>query len=135
MRKVNPNNIQTLYGVKEVPNFKIVCKHKERGVTVFICEVVKNFSFENLGDKIVCRIENALADNAFWTEVIFNNLNNLYEEYIVTAETFKRNADTGLDEQFYLLDQYSFNKMNIEFHLSANDTPTSPIITLIKELK
>lgn len=138
MRKVNPDNTKVLYGVKEVPNLTIACRHKDvYKTTVFICDVVKKFSFENLGDKIICRIENCLADNTFWTETIFNNLNEMYEEYIVTAETFKRNSETGLDEKFYLLDHYSFDKMQINFNLSAVDGEgySTPIITLIKELK
>lgn len=123
------------YGVKEVPNIFITCiRGGGKTNTVLYSDVIRNFSFENTGNKIICKIEIALADNTFWTEMLFNNLNNLYCEYKVKAETFKRNATTGQDERFFILDNYSFDKMAINFFLSAEGNPASPVITLTKEL-
>lgn len=124
------------YGVKEVPNIFITCINtKGKTNTVFYSDVVKKFSFENIGNKIICEIEIVMADNTFWTEMLFNNLNNTYCEYKVKAETFKRNAVTGQDESFFILDNYSFDRMAINFFLDAEGNPASPVITLIKELK
>lgn len=124
------------YGVKEVPNIFITCINtKGKTNTIFYSDVVKKFSFENTGDKIICKIEIALADNTFWTEMLFNNLNNTYCEYKVKAETFKRSTVTGQDESFFILDNYSFDKMAISFFLEAEGNPATPIITLTKEFK
>ena len=65
----------------------------------------------------------------------FNNLNNTYCKYKVKAETFKRNTVTGQDEVFFILDNYSFDKMAISFFLEAEGNPAAPVITLTKELK
>ena len=126
---------ETCYAVKEIPNVTINCKYKNGKYVEFYCDVLTNFSFENRDSKIICKMTTALMSNSLWTEVMFNNLNENFESFEVTAETFKRNASTGQDEAFNILDHFIFDKMNIDFYLSAVGDPASPVITLIKELK
>lgn len=125
---------ETYYGVKEVPNVVINCKYKNGKYVKFYCDVLKDFSFENKDSKIICKMTTALMSNSLWTEVMFNNLNKNFESFEATAATFKRNASTGQDEAFNILDHFIFDKMSIDFYLSAEGDPASPIITLIKEL-
>ena len=126
---------ETCYSVKEIPIVTIDCKYKNGKYVKFYCDVLTEFSFENYDSKIICKLTTALMSNSLWTEVMFNNLNKSFESFEVTAETFKRNASTGLDEAFNILDHFIFDKMNIDFYLSAVGDPASPVITLIKELK
>lgn len=126
---------ETCYSVKEIPIVTINCKYKNGKYVEFYCDVLTKFSFENRDSKIICKMTTALMSNSLWTEVMFNNLNENFESFEVTAETFKRNASTGQDEAFNILDHFIFDKMNIDFYLSATGDPASPVITLIKELK
>lgn len=135
MRNKDTENLKNYYGVKEIPNVTITCCYKNGKKVTFYCDVLKEFSFENRDSKIICKMTTALMSNSLWTEVMFNNLNKSFESFEVTAETFKRNTSTGLDEAFNILDHFIFDKMNIDFYLSAAGDPASPVITLIKELK
>ena len=126
---------ETCYAVKEIPNVTINCKYKNGKYVEFYCDVLTKFSFENHDSKIICKLTTALMSNSLWTEVMFNNLNQNFESFEVTAETFKRNASTGQDETFNILDHFIFDKMNIDFYLLAEGTPSYPVITLIKEFK
>lgn len=135
MYSQNTESRESLYGVKDVPNVTINCWYKNGRVITFYCDVLKDFSFENIDSKIICKMTMALMSNSMWSEIMFNNLNNNFERFEVIAETFKRNASTGQDEMFHLLDHYNFDKMNIGFYLSATGDPANPVITLIKELK
>ena len=135
MRNKETERHENYYGVKEIPNVTITCCYKNGKRVTFYCDVLKEFSFENKDSKIICKMTTTLMSNSLWTEVIFNNLNKNFESFEVTAETFKRNASTGLDEAFNILDYFIFDKMNIDFYLSATGDPASPVITLIKELK
>ena len=126
---------ETCYAVKEIPIVTINCRYKNGKYVKFYCDVLTKFSFENHDSKIICKLTTALMSNSLWTEVMFNNLNENFESFEVTAETFKRNASTGQDEAFNILDHFIFDKMNIDFYLLAEGTPTYPVITLIKEFK
>lgn len=126
---------ETCYSVKEIPIVTIDCKYKNGKYVKFYCDVLTEFSFENYDSKIICKLTTALMSNSLWTEVMFNNLNQNFESFEVTAETFKRNASTGQDEAFNILDHFIFDKMNIDFYLLAEGTPSYPVITLIKEFK
>lgn len=126
---------ETCYAVKEIPNVTIDCRYKNGKYVKFYCDVLTEFSFENCDSKIICKLTTALMSNSLWTEVMFNNLNKNFESFEVTAETFKRNASTGQDEAFNILDHFIFDKMSIDFYLSAGGDPAAPVITLIKELK
>lgn len=126
---------ETCYAVKEIPNVTINCRYKNGKYVKFYCDVLTEFSFENCDSKIICKLTTALMSNSLWTEVMFNNLNKNFESFEVTAETFKRNASTGQDEAFNILDHFIFDKMSIDFYLSAGGDPAAPVITLIKDLK
>ena len=126
---------ETCYSVKEIPIVTIDYKYKNGKYVEFYCDVLTKFSFENRDSKIICKMTTALMSNSLWTEVMFNNLNENFESFEVTAETFKRNAPTGQDEAFNILDHFIFDKMNIDFYLSAEGNPAYPVITLIKEFK
>lgn len=126
---------ETVYGVKEVPRVTINCKYKDGRHVEFYCDVLKKFSLENRDSKIVCNLTTALMSNSAWTEVMFNNLNQNFESFEVTAETFKRNASTAQDETFYILDHFIFDKMAISFFLELEGDPAAPVITLTKELE
>ena len=135
MRNKDTENFKNYYGVKEIPNVTITCCYKNGKRVTFYCDVLTKFSFENHDSKIICKMITALMSNSLWTEVMFNNLNENFESFEVTAETFKRNASTGQDEAFNILDHFIFDKMNIDFYLLAEGTPSYPVITLIKEFK
>ena len=126
---------ETCYAVKEIPNVTIDCRYKNGKYVKFYCDVLTEFSFKNCDSKIICKLTTAFMSNSLWTEVMFNNLNKNFESFEVTAETFKRNASTGQDEAFNILDHFIFDKMSIDFYLSSGGDPASPVITLIKELK
>ena len=126
---------ETCYSVKEIPIVTIDCKYKNGKYVKFYCDVLTEFSFENYDSKIICKLTTALMSNSLWTVVMFNNLNQNFESFEVTAETFKRNASTGQDEAFNILDHFIFDKMSIDFYLSAVGNPAAPVITLIKEFK
>lgn len=126
---------ETCYAVKEIPFVTIDCRYKNGKYVKFYCDVLTKFSFENHESKIICKLTTALMSNSLWTEVMFNNLNKNFESFEVTAETFKKNASTGQDEAFNILDHFIFDKMSIDFYLSAEGNPAAPVITLIKEFK
>ena len=126
---------ETCYSVKEIPIVTIDCKYKNGKYVKFYCDVLAEFSFENYDSKIICKLTTALMSNSLWTEVMFNNLNQNFESFEVTAETFKRNASTGQDEAFNILDHFVFDKMAISFFLEVGGNPAAPIITLTKEFK
>ena len=126
---------ETCYSVKEIPIVTIDCKYKNGKYVKFYCDVLTEFSFENYDSKIICKLTTALMSNSLWTEVMFNNLNQNFESFEVTAETFKRNASTGQDEAFNILDHFVFDKMAISFFFEVGGNPAAPIITLTKEFK